>query len=55
MQILELCLLPVSYGKVSEDWFEGKCVEVLPWPGNSQDMNPVEMKYIKMKYIKFQI
>jgi hypothetical protein len=33
---------PCDKAKVVEEFFEGIGLEILPWPGNSPDLNPIE-------------
>lgn len=35
-------LAPAHSSKSTAEWFEEYCIEVLGWPGNSPDLNPIE-------------
>jgi transposase len=33
---------PAHTARLVTDWFKNKTIQVLPWPGNSPDLNPIE-------------
>lgn len=33
---------PCHTAKICKEWFENKGIDLLPWPGNSPDLNPIE-------------